>query len=114
MSNVIELRPTKDPILRARGVEMNLRTRQVRHLDRPVNLTPTEFRLLYALMLNPNRVSPNATLRRAVNGSGRTGDNKVRFYIRSLRRKLDDHHRTLIRTAHGLGYLIAGRTPSPR
>ena len=71
--------------------------------------TAMEFRLLRMLMLNPTRVSPNWLLERALGGEGHNG-RKVQFYVARLRRKLGDRHRVLIRTAHGAGYRLAGRT----
>jgi DNA-binding response OmpR family regulator len=76
-----------------------------------VHLTPSEFRLLRMLMLNPNRVSPNWLLERALGGAGGNG-RRVQFYVARLRRKLGDRHRVLIRTAHGTGYRLTGRTAS--
>jgi len=109
MSEVIEHTPSREPVLRVQGLEMNLRTGQVRHRGERVHLTPTEFRLLRMLMLNPNRVSPSWLLERALGGPGRNG-RQVGFHVARLRRKLGDHHRVLIRTAHGAGYRLTGRT----
>jgi DNA-binding response OmpR family regulator len=109
MADVIEHTPSREPVLRVQGLELNLRTRQVRHRGERVHLTPTEFRLLRMLMLNPNRVSPNWLLERALGGPNPTG-RKVQFYVARLRRKLGDRHRVLIRTAHGAGYRLTGRT----
>lgn len=112
MTDVIEHTPSREPVLRVQGLEMNLRTGQVRHRGESVHLTPTEFRLLRTLMLNPNRVSPSRLLEHALGGPGRNG-RKVQFYVARLRRKLGDRHRVLIRTAHGAGYRLAGRTAPP-
>lgn len=115
MTNVIEHTPSREPILRVQGLEMNLRTGQVRNQGRDVPVTPNELRVLYTLMRNSNRVSPMALLSSAVGYSEKIESLKVRSYIASLRRKLDDDHHVLIRSAHGLGYRLAGRTPpSPR
>lgn len=104
MTSQIECSPTRDSVLRSRGLEMNLRTRQVTLHGATVTLTPSEFRLLQILMLNVDRVCPLSLLRAAVGSK-----NTVRSGIGRLRRKLDDHHHVLIRTAHGQGYLIIGR-----
>ena len=112
MADVIEHTPSREPVLRVQGLEMNLRTGQVHHRGERVHLTPTEFRLLRMLMLNPNRVSPNRLLENALGGPGRNS-RKVGFYVARLRRKLGDRHRVLIRTAHGAGYRLAGRTAPP-
>ncbi|MEU0537872.1 winged helix-turn-helix domain-containing protein [Amycolatopsis tolypomycina] len=109
MTDVIERTPSQEPVVRVQGLEMNLRTGKVRLRGEAVHLTPTEFRLLRMLMLNPNRVSPGWLLERALGGDSR----KVRFYVGRLRRKLGDRHHVLIRTAHGAGYRLAGRTASP-
>ncbi|MEQ0558043.1 winged helix-turn-helix domain-containing protein [Amycolatopsis sp. NEAU-NG30] len=109
MTDVIERTPSREPVLRVQGLELNLRTGQVRYRGETVHLTPTEFRLLRMLMLNANRVSPNWLLERALGGPGHNG-RKVQFYVARLRRKLGDRHRVLIRTAHGSGYRLTGRT----
>ncbi|WP_410607949.1 winged helix-turn-helix domain-containing protein [Amycolatopsis sp. lyj-109] len=111
MTDVIERTPSPEPVVRVQGLELNLRTGQVRLRGEAVHLTPTEFRLLRVLMLNPNRVSPNWLLERALGGPG--DGQKVRFYVGRLRRKLGDRHHVLIRTAHGSGYRLAGRTALP-
>lgn len=110
MSVLIERAPSPDPILRARGLEMNLRTRQVRLFDRIVPLTPREFQLLHVLMLNVNQVCSMGLLRQTLEADALTGDGRVRVCISRLRRRLDDGHHRLIRTAHGIGYRLAGRT----
>lgn len=109
MTDVIERAPSREPVLRVQGLEMNLRTRQVHLRGESVHLTPTEFRLLRVLMLNPNRVSPRWLLEHALGGQGGNG-RRVQFYVARLRRKLGDRHRVLIRTAHGAGYRLTGRT----
>ncbi|MEU5259437.1 winged helix-turn-helix domain-containing protein [Amycolatopsis sp. NPDC021455] len=112
MTEVIERTPSREPVLRVQGLEMNLRTGAVHYRGEAVHLTPTESRLLRVLMLNANRVSPIWLLERALGGT-RGDSRKIRFYVARLRRKLGDHHRVLIRTAHGTGYRLSGRTVSP-
>lgn len=93
---------------------MNLRTRAVRHRDESVHLSPTEFQMLHVLLVNANRISSNHQIHRVVYGTGTRPDTvqaRIGRTIGALRRKLGDRDRTLIRTAHGIGYRLVGRTP---
>ncbi len=108
MTTAIVSRPNPDPILRAAGLEMNLRSREVRHRGVLVPLTPTEFRVLHALLARRGQICPTAFLEQILGRPGGAGTGKVQFYVSRLRGKLGDRHRVLIRNAHGLGYRIAG------
>lgn len=72
---------------------------------RPLNLTPTEFRVLYALALHPERVLTRADLLGDDEPAGETSRRNVDVHIYTLRRKLGRHH-TLVDTVWGLGYRL--------
>ncbi|MEM7028358.1 MAG: response regulator transcription factor [Chloroflexota bacterium] len=81
---------------------------QVTRQDRPIDLTPTEFRLLRYLSSNPNRPCSRDDLIQAVWGynSDLGNDRTVDVHIRHLREKLEDdptQPRWLV-TVRGLGY----------
>ncbi|MFF2643622.1 response regulator transcription factor [Streptomyces niveus] len=90
-----------------------LRLDPVRHElsvhDRPVALTPTEFRLLARLMAEPGTAVRRRVLLRAGWPEGaRVSDNTLDQYLARLRRKLRDAncpHR--IHTVRGIGYRFA-------
>lgn len=72
-----------------------------------VQLTPTEYRLLYHLVSNPGRVLTNETLLVRVWGREyREEDHYVRLYVSYLRQKIepDPSHPRYIQTEKGLGY----------
>ncbi|MEU9750340.1 response regulator transcription factor [Streptomyces niveus] len=90
-----------------------LRLDPVRHElsvhERPVALTPTEFRLLARLMAEPGTaVRRRALLRAGWPEGARVSDNTLDQYLARLRRKLRDAdcpHR--IHTVRGIGYRLA-------
>jgi DNA-binding response OmpR family regulator len=77
----------------------------------PIQLTATEHRLLRYLMEHPNQaISPQHLLEAVWDYPPDTGDpDLVRAHVRNLRAKLEDRDSptSLIRTIHGVGYMIA-------
>jgi DNA-binding response OmpR family regulator len=72
-----------------------------------VQLTPTEYRLLYHLVSNPGRILSHESLLAKVWGHEyRDEDHYVRLYITYLRQKIepDPAHPKYILTERGLGY----------
>ena len=77
-----------------------------------IDLTPTEYKLLYHLVRNAGYVLPHATLLAKVWGREYVDEvDYLRVYIRRLREKLGDdpEHPIFIRTERGLGYRFIGR-----
>jgi len=73
----------------------------------PIELTPTEFKLLHYLMLNAGRVvSKSQILDRVWQYDFDGNANVVEIYISYLRRKIDGHGPRLIHTVRGVGYSI--------
>lgn len=80
---------------------------EVRVAGRAVDLTPTEFRLLTALVRSPGRVmSPRQLLAQAWNDSSGSSPGRVKFAVLSLRRKLGwgDLTTSPIESVRGFGY----------
>jgi two-component system OmpR family response regulator len=72
-----------------------------------VSLTPTEFKLLHYLLVNPQRVvSKTQILTHVWQYDFDGNDNVVEIYISSLRRKLEAHGPRLIQTVRGFGYRL--------
>ena len=74
---------------------------------RSAELTPTEFRLLYALALERGRVVTRDELLQKIWGRRQTHrDRTVDVFVRKLRDKLDAHapRHTFIQTRYGVGY----------
>ena len=73
----------------------------------PVDLSPTEFRLLACLMRYQGSVLSRAQLLQTVWGYGYTGQSQVvETYVSYLRRKLDRLGPPLIHTRRGIGYTL--------
>jgi two-component system, OmpR family, response regulator len=85
---------------------------EVRKAGEPVDLTPTEFKLLRYLLLNQGRVLSKAQILDHVWNYDFGGDtNVVETYVSYLRRKVDTTEPRLIHTLRGVGYVL--RLPRP-
>jgi len=80
----------------------------------PIELTPTEFKLLHYLLLNAGRVvSKSQILDRVWNYDFDGNANVVEIYISYLRKKIDTLGPPLIHTVRGVGYSLR-RPPDQR
>jgi two-component system KDP operon response regulator KdpE len=98
-----------DPVLAAEGLELDLAAHVVRRDGAQLHLTPTEFRLLTALMRNRGRLLTHRALLVEVWGPG-WGDEVavLRTHVANLRRKVEAPGAPrLIRTEPGVGYRFA-------
>ncbi len=94
-------------VLAFADLELNEETREVFRGTQPVELTPTEFKLLRYLMLNPRRVLSKAQILDHVWEYDFGGDaNVVETYISYLRKKIDTLGPPLIHTLRGAGYSL--------
>ncbi len=98
----------EESIIRAGELSMDQDTHDVRVGTEPIELSPTEFKLLRYLMLNPNRVLSKAQILDHVWEYDFNGDaGIVESYISYLRRKIDPHtEESLIQTKRGFGYML--------
>ena len=95
------------PALRFGDLDVDLARQLVRLRDEPVHLTPTEYRLLEAFVVNPGKLLTHRWLLQRVWGPGYATESQyLRVFIRQLRSKLaDDPARPrYIVTESGLGY----------
>jgi two-component system OmpR family response regulator len=84
---------------------LNDSRKEIKFRDTVLALSYTEYELLTYLVLNHGLVLSKSVILDKVWGYDFFGDdNIVEVYIRSLREKLGDHDRTLIRTLRGSGY----------
>jgi two-component system OmpR family response regulator len=91
--------------LRAGDVELDEDRWTVHRAGIPVELSPTEFRLLAYLMRHEGRVLTRAQLLENVWGWDYSGESQiVETYVSYLRRKLDPLGPPLIYTQRGVGY----------
>ncbi|MBI5160260.1 MAG: response regulator transcription factor [Micrococcales bacterium] len=97
----------EEPVVEFSEVVVDLAAHRVTRAGAPVRLTPTEWRLLEALVRNPDRLLTRETLLTRVWGPQYTNDTGyLRLYIAQLRKKLevDTSAPRHIRTESGMGY----------
>lgn len=97
----------EEPVLRSGDLEVDLAGHSVRRRGEEIHLTPTEFRLLKALMTRSGRLLSHEALLIEVWGPAYADDvPTLRSHIANLRRKVEpeDAGRKHIRTDAGIGY----------
>jgi two-component system OmpR family response regulator len=100
-------RATQDAVLRVADLELDEDRWTVRRAGVPIELSPTEFRLLAYLMRHEGRVLTRAQLLENVWGWDYSGASQiVETYVSYLRRKLDPLGTPLIHTQRGVGYTL--------
>jgi two-component system OmpR family response regulator len=100
------------PVLRFNDIELDQDSYEVRRGGQLIDLSPTEFRLLRYLMLNPGRVLTRAQLLAHVWDYDFGGSSTVvTTYVAYLRRKLAAHGPDVIHTQRSVGYSL--RLPRP-
>lgn len=93
--------------LRFHDLELDEDSHEVRRSGRVIDVSPTEFKLLRYLMLNPNRVLSKAQILDHVWDYDFRGESGiVESYISYLRRKIDVDAPALIHTKRGVGYVL--------
>lgn len=97
-----------DAIMVVDDLELDDDAHEVRRGGDIIDLSPTEFKLLRYLMMNPNRVLSKAQILDHVWEYDFNGDASiVESYISYLRRKIDVGDRPkMIHTKRGVGYLL--------
>ena len=93
--------------LRFHDLELDEIAHEVRRGGVAIDVSPTEFKLLRYLMLNPNRVlSKTQILDHVWDYDFRGEAGIVESYISYLRRKIDSVAPPLIHTKRGVGYVL--------
>jgi two-component system OmpR family response regulator len=88
-------------------LELDEETHEVFRGKTPIDLTPTEFKLLRYFLLNPRRVLSKAQILDYVWEYDFGGDaNVVETYVSYLRKKVDTLGPPLIHTLRGVGYSL--------
>jgi two-component system OmpR family response regulator len=101
-----------EPVLAFADIELDQDSYEVRRCGHLVELSPTEFRLLRYLILNPGRVLTRAQLLDHVWDYDFGGSSTVvSTYVAYLRRKLARYGPEVIHTQRGIGYSL--RLPRP-
>lgn len=94
---------------------ISLKRHEVRRSGSSIRLTPTEFRLLEALVASPGQtVSHRDLLYRVWGTSDDSGRHQLRVYVRQVREKLepDPANPRFLLTAPGVGYRFAQESTS--
>jgi two-component system OmpR family response regulator len=104
----------EDGVIHAGEISMDQDTHEVTVNGAVVDLSPTEFKLLRYLMLNPNRVLSKAQILDHVWEYDFNGDaGIVESYVSYLRRKVDAvATEPLISTKRGFGYMLKVSKPA--
>ena len=103
---------TSGPLLTFADIELDQDAYEVRRSGHVVELSPTEFRLLRYMMLNPGKVLTRAQILDHVWDYDFGGSSTVvATYVAYLRRKLSGYGPPVIRTQRGVGYIL--RLPRP-
>jgi two-component system KDP operon response regulator KdpE len=106
---------SRAPSFRTGELEVDFAAQEARLRGERLELTPTEYKLLYHLVRNAGHILQHGTLLAKVWGREYIDEvDYIRVYIRRLRDKLGDDpdHPRYIRTERGLGYrfLVDGST----
>lgn len=99
--------PLEPDTLKIGSIHLDKSSRTVTVATRPVNLTPSEFDLLYILMSAPGRVFPRSELLLKLQGTTFEGvERTIDVHIRNLRAKVeaDPSKPQYILTVFGVGY----------
>jgi|GEM_PF-113921 len=100
-----ELPPAE--VLRAADIVLDRGSRAVEAAGRPVQLTPSEFELLAALMAAPGRVFSRQDLLSTLRGGAlESVERTIDVHVRNLRAKIepDPAHPRYVETVFGVGY----------
>ncbi|WP_374348348.1 phosphate regulon transcriptional regulator PhoB [Chitinimonas sp.] len=98
-----------DDLVEVKGLKLDPATHRVSGNDQPIDLGPTEFRLLHFFMTHPERVHSRAQLLDHVWGDHVFVEERtVDVHIRRLRSALEaTSHDALIQTVRGTGYRLS-------
>ncbi len=108
--------PRRRAILRCRDLVLDPDRHEVRRGDRPVALTPSEFRLLHVLMRSPGRVFSRDELIAALYPRGESVvERVVDVHIGKLRQKIesDPARPRRVQTVRGIGYRFSADESLP-
>jgi two-component system, OmpR family, response regulator RegX3 len=108
--------PAGDPSLRFDGGRLCLDPERHQAMvdGEPIELTPSEFKLLLALARSPGRVFSRFELVNRVQGHDYDGyERTIDAHVKNLRRKIerDAARPRYVQTVHGVGYRLAETTP---
>lgn len=100
--------PENPKIHRLGGLEVNEETVEVMVDDKPVRVTPIEFKILLLLIQNPGRVFPAEEIYERVWNERAINTDTVMVHIRNLREKIEVNPKEprYVKVVWGVGYKI--------
>jgi two-component system phosphate regulon response regulator PhoB len=112
MSRRLKTSDSEEDSLELHGIRLDRVAHQVYCEEKPLPLTPTEYRLLETMMRQPGRAfTRNDLLNSAVGNDTIVLERTIDVHIRSLRQKLGDVA-PAIETVRGIGYRFAREMPA--
>jgi two-component system phosphate regulon response regulator PhoB len=95
-------------VLKIGDLTMHVNSAKVTRGEEDIHLSPKEFALLEFLMRHPGQVFSSKALLDAVwTSESQAGEETVRTYVKTLRRKITDKNNSCpLRTMSGLGYIM--------
>lgn len=93
------------------GLEINKLKRIVKVNNKEIDLTKTEYEILYLLSSNPGKIyTREQILQSAIEESYEKLDRAVDNHIKNIRKKLEEHlhGEKIIKTIYGVGYKFEG------
>lgn len=98
--------------LNHQGLVMDKTRHEVRTEASSIDLTPTEFRLLWALIAEPGRVFTRSQLiDQAIGDDAFVEERTIDVHVQAIRRKLAEH-RDIVETIRGVGYRSRDEAPN--
>lgn len=95
---------TGKSVLSLQGVEIDRTNHSARYQGIELDLTPTEFRMLWTMMSQPGRAfSRNELMETSRGEDANSLERTIDVHVRALRKKLGDNP-DLIETVRGIGY----------
>lgn len=93
--------------LEMHGIEIDRTNHVVKYLGREMELTPTEFRLLWTMMSQPGRPFSRSELMETSRGEDANSlERTIDVHVRALRKKFGETNE-IIETVRGVGYRMA-------
>lgn len=103
--------PGVDSAIEVNGLTLDPSSHRVTSNDDPLNIGPTEYRLLQFFMTHQERVYTRSQLLDQVwGGNVYVEERTVDVHIRRLRIALGKHHNHLIQTVRGAGYRFSAQS----
>jgi two-component system copper resistance phosphate regulon response regulator CusR len=97
----------KTRVIRVADLEIETTARVVSRGGQEIALTPREYTLLEALVLNEGRVVTREMITDRIWQDDESFSNTVNVHVANLRKKIDANHPVkLIHTIHGVGYTL--------